>query len=105
MYMHFKAQYRRADGSWADTGSSSRWIRVGSARRRSVQSGFNFDFDPPAAGASYAFRGKVELRWTQRKRKRWRVVRRASRVTRAGVEGVEGGEPPGRSDAVCVIQR
>lgn len=105
MYMHFVAQYQRGDGTWADTSSSSRWIRVGTARRRSVQSGFDFGFAEPPPGSSYVIRGRVEFRWTARKGGHRRIVRTARRITRAGIRGVEGGSPPGRSYAVCVIQR
>lgn len=105
MYMRFEVQWRKADYTWGPTGASTRWTRVGSARRRSVQSGFDFAFAPPAAGSSYKLRGKVGFRWTARRGKRWKVVRSETRTTRDGIAGVEGGSPRGRSDAACVIQR
>ncbi|MGI8750261.1 MAG: hypothetical protein ACR2J6_06905 [Thermoleophilaceae bacterium] len=105
MYMRFSAQFRNAAGRFVETGSSSRFIRVGTARRRSVQSGFDFDFDPPPVDQNYVFRGTVNFRWTARKGKRRRVVRSATRTTRPDIEGVQGGSPRGRSDAACLIQR
>ncbi len=105
MYMRFSAQFRNAGGRWVETGSSSRWILVGTARRRSVQSGYDFDFVPPPKDQNYVFRGTVNFRWTARKGKRRRVVRTASRTTKPDIEGVEGGSPRGRSDGDCLIQR
>ena len=75
MYMRFSAQFRNAAGHFVETGSSSRWIKVGSARRMSVQSGIDFAFAAPPPGGGYVFRGKVDFRWTARKGKKWKVVR------------------------------
>jgi hypothetical protein len=105
MYMRFSAQFRNAAGHFVETGSSTRWVKVGSARRMSVQSGVNFAFAAPDPGTGYVFRGRVDFRWTARKGKRWKVVRNESRITRAGVKGVEGGTPPGKSEGLCLIQR
>lgn len=101
MYMRFSAQYRNAAGRYVETGSSSRWIHVGSARRTSVQSGYDFAFAAPARGSAFTFRGTVDFRWTAKKGKRWRVVRTSKRTTRSGVKGVEGGA----SAATCSIRR
>lgn len=105
MYMRFSAQYRNAAGRYVQTGSSTRWIKVGTARTRSVQSGYDFVFAPPPARTAFTFRGTVDFRWTARKGKRWRVVRTAQRVTRSGVKGVEGSVPRGASAATCAIAR
>lgn len=105
MYMRFSAQFRNAAGRWVETGSASRWVRVGTARPRWVQSGYDFVFAPPPAGQSYVLRGTTDFRWTARRGGRWRVVRSASRITRAGIKGVGGGSPRGRSDASCLIKR
>ena len=105
MYMRFSAQYRNAAGRFVETGSSTRWIRVGTARTRSVQSGYDFVFAPPAARSAFTFRGTVGFRWTARKGKRWRVVRTTRTVTRGGIKGVEGGVPKGASAATCTIGR
>ncbi len=105
MYMRFSAQYRNAAGRYVETGSSTRWIKVGSARTRSVQSGYDFAFAPPPAGSAFTLRGTVDYRWTAKKGKRWRIVRTKKRVTRAGIKGVEGGVPKGASAASCAIAR
>ena len=105
MYMRFSAQYRNAAGRYVETGSSTRWIKVGTARTRSVQSGYNFVFAPPPAGTAFTFRGTVDYRWTAKRGKRWRLVRTAKRVTRSGIKGVEGGVPAGASAAGCTISR
>jgi len=105
MYMRFSAQYRNAAGRYVETGSSTRWIKVGTARTRSVQSGYDFVFEPPSPRSVFTLRGTVDYRWTAKKGKRWRIVRTAKRVTRAGVRGVEGGVPRGASAANCAISR
>jgi hypothetical protein len=104
MYMHFEAQFYsvRLDRFLA-TGSSTRWMRVGSAKQESVQSGFSFEFAPPPAGEQFVMRGKVGFRWTAKRRGRYRVVRSTTRVTHAGFKGVEGGDPRGSSRSLCVI--
>jgi hypothetical protein len=105
MYMRFSAQYRNAAGRYVETGSSTRWIKVGSARTRSVQSGYDFVFAPPSPRSVFNLRGTVGYRWTAKKGKRWRIVRTAKRVTRAGIKGVERGVPRGASAASCAIAR
>ena len=105
MYMRFEAQwYSGKRRRFVPTGSSSRWVSAGSARYRSSQAGFSFQFDEPPAGTAFLMRGKVSYQWRARRGKRWAVVRRASRLTRAGMGGVRGGDPEGRSDARCLIR-
>jgi hypothetical protein len=36
-------------------------------------------------------------------RPRWKVARRDSILTRAGIKGVDGGDPAGTSKAICLI--
>lgn len=104
MYMRFEAQwYSQKKGRYVPTGSSSRWIYVGSARYRSAQAGFSFQFDEPPEGTSFLMRGKVDFMWRARRGKRRVVIRRRSRVTKGGMSGVKGGD--GRSEAVCIIRR
>ena len=45
----------------------------------------------------HAPRGKVDFRWMGRRKGRWRVVKRATRLTRAGIRDVEDSDPPGYS--------
>ena len=64
-----------------------------------------FVFAPPPEGTTFTFRGTVAYRWTAKRGKRRRIVRTEKRVTRAGIEGVEGGVPAGASAATCAIGR
>ncbi|MEX1141549.1 MAG: hypothetical protein WD993_09270 [Thermoleophilaceae bacterium] len=96
---------------WTRTGRPSKWVAAGSARFRQAQRGWSFGgiADPPA-GERFRLRGVVLLQWRavrERKRsgrRRVVVVRRARWITRGGLKGVVGGRPPGRSDAVCVVE-
>ena len=104
MYMRFEAQwYSARRNRFVPTGSSSRWVSAGSARYKSSQAGFSFQFADPPAGAAFLMRGKVSYQWRARRGKGTVVVRRASRLTRGGIRGVAGGDPAGRSDARCLI--
>jgi hypothetical protein len=112
MYMRFFARaYSAEKRRYVLTRARSRWIRVGSARLVSRQAGYSFDFPDPPVGARFRLRGLVRFQWRElRPRKagkgrRWVVVKRRERATRGGLRGVKGGDPPGRSDAVCVIDR
>lgn len=103
MFMHFSAEwYSPTKRRWVPTGSSSRWIAVGTARYVSTQAGYSFQFADPPAGTRFMMRGVVRYQW--RSRRSGRVMRRAMRVTKAGYKGVAGGIPAGRSDAACFIE-
>lgn len=110
MYMRFVLQwYDRAKGRYVSLSPPSTWVDAGSARLRFAQRGFDFlDIDDPPAGETYKFRGLVRFQWRAVRevdgRKREVVVKRGRRVTRGGLKGVPGGDPPGRSDAVCVVE-
>ena len=109
LYMRFEVQYYdRVDRLWVLTGSTSRWLRVGSARYKSTQAGFSFQFAQPPLGEQFVMRGRVYFEWRARRgrpgRKRWVAVMKRRRITRAGILGVEGGVPPGRSEALCVVK-
>jgi len=105
LYMRFEAQwFDAARNRFVASGSSSRWIRVGSARHRSSQGGFSFAFGAPPPGTEFLMRGLVSYEWRGRRGGRSVVVRRATRYTRAGIAGVEGGDPPGYSAATCSIR-
>lgn len=105
LLMRFGAQFfDRAQGRFVRTGDRSRWLRVGKGASESVQSGFDFRFGAPSLGSSFTIRGVVEFRWLGRRKDRWRVVKRATQITRAGIRDVEDSDPPGYSQAVCEIK-
>jgi hypothetical protein len=113
MYMRFQLQwYRPSRKRYEDTGVPSTWVGAGSARYAAAQRGFTFSriADPPPAGR-YKLRGEVAFEWRElrpvekgSKRMREVTVERATRITRGGLKGVEGGRPPGRSDGACVVE-
>lgn len=111
MYMRFVLQwYRPAAGRYVSIDPPSTWVEAGSARFRSAQRGFDFSrIEDPPAGQRFKLRGLVRFEWRELRRvegserRREVVVKRARRVTRGGLRGVEGGKPPGRSDAVCLV--
>lgn len=101
MFMHFSAEwYRASKKRWVATGSSSPWIRAGSARYRSMQRGYSFQFADPPRGTAFLMRGVVRFQWRSSTGK---VVRRQTRVTKGGLKGVVGGTPAGKSAARCRI--
>jgi hypothetical protein len=113
MYMRFQLQwFQRSERRYADTGAPSKWVPAGSARFRAAQRGFTFaGIADPEPGERFKLRGKVSFQWRAlrpvrkgAKRKREVVVKRATRVTRGGLKGVDGGRPRGRSDAACVVE-
>ena len=59
---------------------------------------------PRPAGSSFTLRGVVDFRWMGRRNGRWRVVKRATKITRAGIRDVEDSDPPGYSRALCQIK-
>jgi hypothetical protein len=114
MYMRFQLQwYRSKERRYMDLGTPSGWVSAGSARFRAAQRGFTFGgiADPPAGAAAYKLRGKVSFEWRELRaakpgvtRRHEVVVKRATRITRGGLKGVQGGKPKRRSDAVCVVE-
>jgi hypothetical protein len=101
MYMRFRAQYfSEADNRWHNfttRATDSGWQRVGSARFKARQSGWNFQFRP-RKGQSFELRGAVRFEW----RRGSKVVRRASKRTTAG-HGTAVSDPKGYSSGTCRI--
>lgn len=105
LYMRFEAQYYDAvNGVYLPSGSSTRFIHIGSARFRTTQGGYLFEFGSPPPGTEMTMRGLVSYQWRARRNGRLVVVRRARRITRSGIRGVENGDPRGSSAATCVIK-
>jgi hypothetical protein len=113
MYMRFRAQWwsasRRAWRSVGGRGGRSSWVYAGSARFEFQQAGWTFSFRPPTGSRSFLMRGAVDYQWRALKKRRhhrarWLVVKRASRITRRGLRGVEGSDPPGTAAASCELK-
>ena len=105
LLMRFKAQfYDASQRRFVRTVDRSRWLRVGKGGSESIQAGFDFRFDAPPLGSSFTLRGVVDFRWMGRRKGRWRVVKRATKISRAGIRDVEDSDPPGYSRAVCQIK-
>jgi hypothetical protein len=112
MYVRFIAQSwsfpRRRWISLRGDGRSP-WLYAGSARFRSGQAGWTFEFEPPAAQVSVV-RALALFEWRERKarrkgrRARWSAVMRRRRVTRGGIRGVQGGDPPWTALPSCSIK-
>ena len=124
MYMRFSVQwYSGSAEQWLEVpGGESKWIYAGSARYVARQAGYTFNFVTPPAGRGYLLRGVAEFEWRalhrpkaarhdrwnasvarRSDRPRWKVARESSILTRTGVKGVDGGDPPGTSKAICLI--
>jgi hypothetical protein len=124
MFMRFTVQwYSGSQNAWLDVpGGVSRWIYAGSARYVSRQAGYTFNFVTPPAGRGYLLRGIAEFEWRALHRPsvarkdrwsstivrtpakpRWKVAHEGTIMTRTGVKGVDGGDPPGTSKAICLI--
>jgi hypothetical protein len=123
MYMRFSAEHwSRTRQAWVPvpgTGTSP-WVFAGSAEPVRRQAGWTFRFSTPPAGATFTMRAVVQFEWregekqvarrvarratrTGRRAKQPRVLRRATRTTETGIPGVERGDPPGTSKALCLI--
>lgn len=124
MFMRFSAQwYSGSANQWLDVpGGVSEWIYAGSARYVSRQAGYTFDFVTPPAGRGYLLRAVAEFQWRSLNRlgaarlkqdryraqpasrkSTWKVAHASSLLTRTGLKGVDGGDPPGTSKAICLI--
>jgi hypothetical protein len=103
MFVRFTAQWHdNAQKAWLPVAgaATSPWLPAGSARSRSRQAGWNFEFESPPAGGVFLLRAVAELQW----RKGATVVRSASLVTSAGMADVMEGDPAGTSLASCTMR-
>lgn len=126
IFARYTAQWwSAADHEWKTVGGSgvTDWVPLGGAEMISRQAGWTFRFVQPPLGTTYVMRGIVELQWRDqvqvarksrkarrhRKRRRARrtqrvaVVRERTLLTETGKKGVEGGDPPGLSKAMCLL--
>jgi hypothetical protein len=110
MFVRFNAQWWSSSRRrWLAVRGNPRspWIYVGRARFESRQAGWTFRFGAPSSPV--LLRAVADFEWRARKASRhghaarWIAVMRRRRVTRAGVLGADGGDPPGTSLATCSI--
>jgi len=93
--MRFRVQWRDGDRWRYVTGADSGWRKLSSSRGRAVESGWSFEFEPPAKAIT--FRGVVGYRWVRN----GRIVARAREITEAGHRSTAGADPADYSAASC----
>ena len=112
MYVRFSAQYYSSmQRRWLPVRGSGRspWVYAGLARYASRQAGWTFGFAQPAPGRVFLVRAIASFEWRAlerprgSRRARWVTVTRSRRVTRGGIAGVDGADPPGTSRGSCYI--
>jgi len=93
--MRFRVQWR--DGSrWRFvTGADSGWRKLPRSRGRAIESGWSFEFEPPAKAIT--FRGVVGYRWVRN----GRIVASAREITESGHRSTAGADPADYSAATC----
>jgi hypothetical protein len=102
MYMRFQVEYFKAtDALWHDIGpgGDSGFVAIGSAKYERREAGRNFVLNAPPAGQSFRVRGAVTFEW----RRGAKVVRRATKRTRAGHPATVGADPRDFSAAECAV--
>jgi hypothetical protein len=95
--MRFRVQFRDGDRWRYVVGADSGWRRVRRAAGLAVESGWSFEFAPPAKATT--FRGVVRFRWVRD----GRVVAGATEITENGHRSTTGADPEGYSAATCSI--
>jgi hypothetical protein len=112
MYVRFTAQYYSSlQKRWLRVRGSGRspWLYAGPARYAARQAGWTFGFAQPASSHVFLVRAVATFEWRElrrprgSRRARWVVAIRRRRVTRGGISGVDGADPPGTSRASCYI--
>jgi hypothetical protein len=100
MTMRFRVQYRD-EGRWRyiRTGADSGHQLVGVAKGGTHDSGWTFEFKPPATGGAYLLRGVVVFTW----KRDGVIVERVRRRTTKGHPGTVGADPVDYSAARCPI--
>jgi hypothetical protein len=95
--LRFRVQWRDGDRWRYVTGADSGWRKLSRARGKAIESGWSFEFEPPAKPIT--FRGVVRFRWLRN----GKVVSRALEITEAGHRSTAGADPDGFSAASCSI--
>jgi hypothetical protein len=102
MWMRFRTQFWSTTAhSWRNVtrGGASPWVRAGSARFLYRESGYEFQFDAPAAGQSFRLRGMVDFQWRE-----GRKVSRATMRATSGGHRTHGADPKNFSAPECEIK-
>ena len=95
--MRFRVQFRDGDRWRYVTGADSGWRTLKRSAGRAIESGWSFEFEPPAKPIT--FRGVVRFRWVRD----GRIVARAKEITGTGHQSTAGADPAGYSAATCSI--
>ena len=95
--MRFRVQWRDGERWRYVDGADSGWRKLKRAGGRAIESGWSFEFEPPAKAIT--FRGVVRFRWLRD----GRVVSRAVEITEGGHRSTAGADPAGYSAASCSI--
>ena len=93
--MRFRVQWRDGDRWRYVTGADSGWRKLTRARGRAIESGWSFEFEPPAKPIT--FRGVVGFRWVRN----GRIVAGAREITESGHRSTAGADPSDYSAASC----
>ena len=93
--MRFRVQWRDGDHWRYVDGADSGWRKLSRSRGRAIESGWSFEFAPPAKAIT--FRGVVRFRWLRD----GRVVGRATEITESGHRSTAGADPADYSAATC----
>jgi hypothetical protein len=102
VWMRFQVQYlKAADHKWhnIEQNADSGYQKLGIAAGRVVESGWSFKFLPPPGGGAHTLRGAVTFVW----KRHGKTVRRIRKLTESGHRSTKGADPPGYSEASCLI--
>ncbi len=87
--MRFRVQFRDGDRWRYVTGADSGWRTLKRSAGRAIESGWSFEFEPPAKPIT--FRGVVRFRWVRD----GRIVAAAREITGTGHRSTAGRRPRG----------
>ena len=93
--MRFRVQWRDGNRWRFVTGADSGWRKLSRSRGRAIESGWSFEFEPPAKAIT--FRGVVGYRWVRN----GRIVASAREITESGHRSTAGADPADYSAATC----
>ena len=93
--MRFRVQWRDGNRWRFVTGADSGWRKLSRSAGRAIESGWSFEFEPPAKAIT--FRGVVGYRWVRN----GRIVSSAREITESGHRSTAGADPADYSAATC----